>query len=384
MVKTIKTKQKIKKKKVYISKKNSLYIISPFQFKKENFFIYNIKIFESFKKFVKSYNEYKPTDKEILFLKNNIENIDNSFSILENRKNNQQISEYFKIIFKYVEKIKEEHSNEIKIIKKILENRNPIKNISLNKIKEILKNDYNINISRTTIHRIIKNKLGYSFKKTTVKNKDLDNTKYKLISFIFIKVIIKSMIENLNFIFIDESNFCLSNNHYRTWVKHNDNLHYGPRTKDKINLVLAVSVNKIINYLFTKENINKDIFYNFISNTLEKLSKNEIKNTVFVMDNLSVHLCPNIKELMTKKRLKVLYTVPYESAFNPIELCFRYIKNFTYRKIYLKINELQNDVKEILESEKTKNCLFKNFNETLKKYYSFIEKNMNVNLDTLE
>lgn len=86
MMKKIKTKQKNKEKKVYISKKNSLDIISPFQFKKENSFIYNIKIFESFKKFVRSYNEYKPTNKEILFLKNNIENIDNSYSILEKKK----------------------------------------------------------------------------------------------------------------------------------------------------------------------------------------------------------------------------------------------------------------------------------------------------------
>ena len=36
---------------------------------------------------------------------------------------------------------------------------------------------------------------------------------------------IKDMMENLNFIFIDESNFCLSNTHFKTWVKPNDNLH---------------------------------------------------------------------------------------------------------------------------------------------------------------
>ena len=195
---------------------------------------------------------------------------------------------------------------------------------------------------------------------------------------------IKAMMENLNFIFIDESNFCLSNTHFKTWVKPNDNLHYGPHKKDKINLILAVSVNKIVNYLMTKENTNKDIFYNFMSTTLEMLSEKEVKNSVFVMDNLSVHLCPNIKELMKNRKLKVLYTVPYESEFNPIELCFRYIKNFTYRKIYLKINELQKDVIEILKSERIKNSLFKNFNETLKKYYNFTKKNKDINFEFMD
>ena len=384
MAKKSKTKKKIKEKKAFISNKNSLNIISPFQFSKENSFIYDIKIYKSFKKFVKSYNDYKPTNKEIVFLKSNIENIDNSFSFIENKKKEYQINEYFKNIFKYVEKIEEEYSEEIIFIKNIIEKRNPIKNISLNKIREILKNDYNINLSRSTIHRIIKNKLKYRFKKTIVKNKDLDKYKYKLISFIFIKIMIKAMRENINFIFIDESNFRLSNTHFKTWVKPNDNLHYGPHTKDKINLILAVSVNKIVNYLMTKENTNKDIFYNFMSTTLEMLSEKEIKNSVFVMDNLSVHLCPNIKELMKKRNLKILYTVPYESEFNPIELCFRYIKNFTYKKIYLKINELQKDVIEILKSEKIKKSLLKNFNENMKKYYNFTKKNTDVNFEFMD
>lgn len=361
--------------------KNSLNNISPFYFNKDNVFIYNIKLYNNFRKFYQSYNEYKPTQNEIEYLKNNINNLENSFIEIENKKNDFQIIGYFKNIFQYIKKVEEVYSKETIIIKEILENRNPNENITLLKIKEILKTKYDINISRSSIHRIVKNKLKYRYRRTLVKNKDLNKYKYKIISFIFIKIMLRAMQLNFNFIFIDESHFSLINNHYKTWLKYDDKLYYGPEKKDKVNLILAVSLNKVINYALTKKNINKENFYDFMNKTIEKLNKNEIQKTVFVMDNLSVHLSSNIKKLMKDKELKVLYTVPYESEFNPIELSFRFIKNYTYRKIYLKILDLKKDVIDILESEKIKKSLFKNFLETLKKYYNFIIKNIEFNLE---
>lgn len=46
-------------------------------------------------------------------------------------------------------------------------------------------------------------------KKTCVKNIDLGEKKYKLISFLFIKIVIRVMKQNLNLIFLDKSNFLL-------------------------------------------------------------------------------------------------------------------------------------------------------------------------------
>ena len=122
-------------------------------------------------------------------------------------------------------------------------------------------------------------------------------------------------------------------------------------------------------------------FENFMKETIGLLQEEQIKKTIWVMDNLRVHLCKNIKEIMKKNKLKVLFTVPYESIFNPIELCFRYIKNITYKKIYLTINELQKDIIHILKNISIKKALFKNFVETLRKYDLFIERNKNINLD---
>ena len=35
---------------------------------------------------------------------------------------------------------------------------------------------------------------------------------------------------------------------------------YGPKKKGKINMILAITTNKIINYLLTNENINSENF----------------------------------------------------------------------------------------------------------------------------
>ena len=41
----------------------------------------------------------------------------------------------------------------------------------------------------------------------------------------------KTMLYNYNFMLIDESNFLLINNHYKTWIKENENINYWPRKK---------------------------------------------------------------------------------------------------------------------------------------------------------
>ena len=377
-MKANKNNDNIKKTKKFC---NSLKLISPFSFDNNNSFIYNIKIYENFIKFCKSLNDFKPNDEEILFLKTNIENIKNTFNFIDNKYNNTEICEYFKKIYPYITQIKEEFNKEIYCIKNIMENRLKGQNITITKIKEILSNKYNIKLSNSTIYRIIKNKLKYKFRRTVIKNIDLEKPEYKFMSFLFIKIIIRAMMQNFNFIFIDESNFLLCNNHYKTWVRQNENLHYGPKKKNKINLILAVSIHKVVNYELTTKNINKNNFELFMKKTIESLNKEEINNTIWIMDNLSVHLAKNIKDLFKNNKLKVLYTVPYESVFNPIELGFRFIKNITYKKIYLNIKNLKKDVKSILKGDKIKQCLFKNFVETIEKYLQFIESNININLD---
>ena len=51
-----------------------------------------------------------------------------------------------------------------------------------------------------------------------------------------------------------------------------------------------------------------------------------ISDCIFIMDNLRVHLSKEIKELVKLYKIKIIYTVPLKSSFNPIEFSFRFIK----------------------------------------------------------
>lgn len=106
-----------------------------------------------------------------------------------------------------------------------------------------------------------------------------------------------------------------------------------------------------------------------------------ISDYIFIMDNLRVHLSKEIKELVKLYKIKIIYTVPYESSFNPIELSFRFIKNKIYRHIYSNIKELQDDVEKIINTKEFEVSLKKNFAETLEKYQIYINNNININLN---
>lgn len=82
-----------------------------------------------------------------------------------------------------------------------------------------------------------------------------------------------------------------------------------------------------------------------------------------------------------KEKLKILYTVPYESVFNPIELSFRHFKNITYKMIASKISIIKHKVESILHSKEYEDIIYKNFLETLNKYINYCKINENIDLN---
>lgn len=198
-------------------------------------------------------------------------------------------------------------------------------------------------------------------------------------SFLFIKIIIRIIKLDLNPIFIDESKFTLKNQNFKTWVNQDDLYHYGNKGNEKRNIILAVGIEKLFYYEITDSNTNQIIFKRFMNKLIDEII--EVKNYVFIMDNLSVHLTDEIKRLVDRYNLKIVYTVPYESSYNPIELSFRFIKNKIYRHIYSNMNVLKTDVENIIKSLEFQQSLKYNWAETLEKYLIFINNNINENLN---
>jgi hypothetical protein len=73
--------------------------------------------------------------------------------------------------------------------------------------------------------------------------------------------------------------------------------------------------------------------------------------------------------------------VPYQSAWNMIELVFRLIKNHTYKRLYKNRDELENGIIEIIESGKIEETLNSLYAETLIHYLNFINKNKEIDLN---
>ena len=124
---------------------------------------------------------------------------------------------------------------------------------------------------------------------------------------------------------------------------------------------MAVSYKRVYGFTINIESTNSKNFKLFMEKIISNLSQNEIKNSGFFMDNLSSHKTCELYEFYKKYNLKILFNSPYQSSFNMIEYCFRYIKNNTYKKLYEELSDLMNDVEEIIKSE--------NFKEYLEKFF---------------
>ena len=85
-------------------------------------------------------------------------------------------------------------------------------------------------------------------------------------------------------------------------IQRDDFAYYGYKINDKINFLLAVSTNKMINYKFTKMNTNTKVFKNFFLETIK-----ELDGTLFVMDNHVSHISKEIFELVNNEKIE-LYT----------------------------------------------------------------------------
>ena len=111
------------------------------------------------------------------------------------------------------------------------------------------------------------------------------------------------------------------------------------------------------------------------------LNEEEKNTSLIILDNCTAHLVYQCFQIFNENKLKVLFTVPYRSNFNQIELVFRSIKNITYKELFSSIDNLKNRLEQIIKSEelnKTINLLFK---DTLNNYLNFIKEYKTFNLN---
>lgn len=159
------------------------------------------------------------------------------------------------------------------------ERKNNDKVITLTKIKNSYNNKFFPNISLSTVNRIIKNHLNLHFKRIKIRNPKLNKKNYKFMHYIYLKVVLKAILQNLDLIFVDETACYLGNDNYRDWVAENDEIIKGAESglKSRISIIMAINLKRIIHYKIIENNVTTDLFGEFIDEFCKKLSNHQKK-----------------------------------------------------------------------------------------------------------
>ena len=269
---------------------------------------------------IKDLNILKPENDEMNILKNEILKL----SILTEDLKDDNYIKIIPLFFDHLTNLNELfpiNSDCAIKIKKIIDEYNGNKNLTLKMISKIYEEKYSKKISLTQIRRILKNHLKMHYRKTVLKNPRLSEGKYILMTFIFLKIILRFIKEGKNFIYLDETGFSLNNENLKLWRHKGEEILGGTRVNanQRINLLMAISTNKILyGKYYTDETIKTNEFLKFLEDLLRKIENKDINNYVFILDNATFHCADKITKFVENNNMKFLFNVPYKSTFNAI------------------------------------------------------------------
>ena len=161
-------------------------------------------------------NIVKPQENEINFLDNEIKSL-----LVESEPKNVYVLPFFASLMDNIKIISPKLNDRALKIQEIIQKWPRNTNISIRRITEeynnyALSNNKNT-IQKSLVHEIMKNLLKYKYKKISVKTDKLISKNSIKLSFYFLKVLLRALINKISLVFIDESGFYTKNNNYRTW-----------------------------------------------------------------------------------------------------------------------------------------------------------------------
>ena len=350
--------------------------LNPFNYNKnQSFFI----IITKYTQIIKKLNDIKsliPDKNSLKILSDKIKNIKDSIKELEQDKNILMERKFAEHLNNFEELNKSDSIYGINIQSILNENEN--KRITLKIIYDEYWKKFHKRISSMTISRVLRYHLKYHYRRTNVKNPKIKEIQSKIMSLIFLNIIIRALQLDLNIIYLDEVGFSLENSNYFTWKKEGDIIVGGAKnyTKSRVNALIAINEEKILLSKITTDNINSKTFKKFLKEIINDNGKFNSENSLIVMDNASYHISKSIQKFIEKQNVKIVTNVPYLSYFNSIELLFRAIKNITYKENFENIKTLKNRIEEIINNDKNKITIKKNYIETLEKYQKHLNDNL--------
>jgi len=238
-------------------------------------------------------------------------------------------------------------------------------NFNIKKIKNNIKNKFNIKLSKASIYHIL-HKNNLTFKKLYVKNVPYDNDKINNF-----KKDLKNKIDNIkdinNFISYDEMSVYLNSKPYKGWSL--KGTHCIIKTKNKtisnkrFSLGMSIDINSNIDFTIKEKALDSNKFNKFIKKINTKSDKH------IFMDNASIHKNFVFKNDVNKNKWDIIYNIPYHSHLNPIEYVFSMLR----KKILSSDISNFNDIIEVIIKFKkniNKNYVKNIFNKCLKEIKS--------------
>ena len=229
-------------------------------------------------------------------------------------------------------------------------------------------------VHKTKVNNIMRNKLGLHYIKTSIKTTKILNKKNLLISFCFIKTIIRAIKMGYKILFQDECSILCSNNNFHCWRFRNEHNFFGDGKWNRNNLLLLIG-EEVVYYSINNENTNENNFVEFMEGCANSLKEKQYNDYIIVMDNYSVHKTKKLIQFYRENKINIIFNCPYSSYFNSVELAFRAIKKVLYKKLFNDMNEVEIEVIKILSDNNFKTTLIKNYKETLEQYLKFCEDN---------
>ena len=259
---------------------------------------------------------YYKLQKERIIGKKRIEIIKNVFNIhintlynwnktYYNKKTNIFDFSLYKTNFKY-NNLKITNQIELFVINSIDINNN----FNIKKIKNNIKINFNIILSKSSIYHILhKNNLTY--KKIYVKNNPNIDEKNKIL-----KDELKNNINNI--VSYDEMSIYINQKPYKGWSKKGKSCIIETKNKTIFNKRYSIGMGITI---------NGKIDFTIVEGALKSFKFNKfMKNNYIFMDNASIHTSSLFKKFVNDNNFNVIYNIPYHSELNPIEYIFSLLR----------------------------------------------------------
>lgn len=197
-----------------------------------------------------------------------------------------------------------------------------------------------IGVSYTTLHKNITKILGYKYSSANQLNFRREKVnKYGIIEIFLIKRFQLLKISPL-LIYIDESSFNNTKRKRRKWIKKASQNHFYDHGRIKsMNLILAISNKKVMNYFINKRNNNSTTFTIFLKNLKKNVLSSKDTKSMYdnnkiciIMDNATIHKTNIVKDYLNSTKFQVLYLPPYFPDLNSAEFAFRNMKIKFYKR----------------------------------------------------